>query len=129
MCITVKKPIILVADDNEDIRQLLRIRLSRMGFSILTASNGIEAVELVVLRCPDVVLMDMNMPCMDGWQATSHIRSGGCWTPIIATTAYGLPGDQARAVSAGCNAVHIKPFKFELLMEQIEGLLPNKLCS
>ncbi len=125
---TVKKPTILIADDSEDILHLLRIRLSKLGFCVITAKNGLDAIESFASKCPDLVLMDMNMPGMDGWQATSYIRSGGSWTPIIATTAYGLPGDQARALAAGCNLVHVKPFKFEELVEQIEELLANKPC-
>ena len=119
-------PKILVADDCEDIRELLRIKLSQLGFEIVEATNGVEAVQLTETANPDMVLMDMNMPAMDGWQACSYLRNGGNWTPIIATTAYGLPGDQARAMQAGCNAVHIKPFRFDELREQIEELLTTR---
>ncbi|MCA9133705.1 MAG: response regulator [Planctomycetales bacterium] len=116
---------ILIAEDHDDIRQLLAIQLSQHGFVVKTASNGREALDMARASPPDAVLMDMNMPVLDGWEASCQLKLDQELSriPIIALTAYALPGDQARAQHAGCDAYHAKPLDIKLLVQQIESLL------
>jgi CheY-like chemotaxis protein len=122
---------LLVADDHEDIRALLMSRLRKQGFAVKEASSGRDVMNLLELETFDLVLMDMNMPEMDGWQTTSYIRSIASFTklPIIALTAYALEGDRARALQAGCNAFQCKPVNFEQLLATIYSLLEAKTLA
>lgn len=116
---------ILIAEDHRDVQQLIATRLTDQGFEILRACNGREAVEVARAAQPDLVLMDMNMPDVDGWEACCQFKRD-CELrsiPIIALTAYSLPGDQARAKQAGCDDYHPKPFDFQVLLRQIHLLL------
>ena len=118
---------ILVADDNDDLRELMIIRLKEFGFSVLAAKNGLEAVQLAKSAHPLVILMDMNMPELDGWEACCQIKRDPLVRsiPIIALTAYSLPGDEARANASGCDGYHAKPVDFQMLLQQIESLAPR----
>lgn len=119
---------ILVADDHPDLRGMLKIQLGKHGFACAEATNGREVIETLKSSPIDLVLMDLNMPELDGWQATSAIRASETLAdiPIIALTAYSLVGDRARALAAGCNAFHCKPFDFELLLADIVRLLDSE---
>ncbi len=118
-------PRILIVDDNEDNRDVLARRLQRRGFDIATAIGGREAVQQASDDAPDLILMDMNMPELDGWQATGQIRANGVTVPIIALTAHAMQGDRERAIEAGCTDYHTKPVELDKLMELIEKLLSN----
>jgi len=121
-------PTILIAEDNADLRCTLEILLVRLGFQVLTVCNGREAIEAVCTEKPALILMDMNMPVMDGWTATCELKndSNTCEVPIIALTAYTLPGDQARCIAAGCDACLPKPVDLELLVAQIHSILATR---
>jgi two-component system, cell cycle response regulator DivK len=116
---------ILVVDDHDDIRDLLTRRLQQHGFAVNVARNGVEAVAAVAKSQPALVLMDVNMPELDGFEATTKIRqqTKQDHVPIIVLTAYALPGDEARSKAAGCDAFHCKPIDFVKLFDQIEELI------
>jgi len=116
---------ILLVDDNDDIREMITRHLERHGYAVVSASNGSEAVLAVAQSAPSLILMDVNMPELDGLEATMQIRAADTDNriPVIALTAYSLPGDEARAAAAGCDAFHAKPVDFELLFDQIGSLI------
>lgn len=116
---------ILVVDDHDDIRDLIDRRLRQQGFAVITARNGLEAVVAAANTRPAAILMDVNMPELDGLEATSQIRQNSehGHIPVIALTAYALPGDESRAMSAGCDAYQSKPIDFDKLIEQVNELI------
>lgn len=118
-------PRILVVEDNEENRDSLARRLQRRGFEVLLAADGRAGVETARAEHPDLVLMDMNMPEVDGWEATRQIKADAATTdvPVIALTAHAMAGDKERALAAGCADYHTKPIEFPKLMGQIESLL------
>ena len=118
-------PRVLIADDNEQNRDMLSRRLQRRGFDVMIAPDGRAAVEMARAERPDLILMDMNMPELDGWEATRQIKSqpDGAGVPVIGLTAHALEGDRERALEAGCADYHTKPVDFTRLMSQIEALL------
>ena len=115
-------PLILLADDNETNRQTLDDYLSNKGYRILLAYNGREAVEMVKARQPDLILMDIQMPEMDGLEATTLIRSDPAIAhiPIIALTALALPEQVERCLAVGISEYLVKPLRFKILMETIQ---------
>ncbi len=121
-------PKILIVEDNEENRDALCRRLQRRGFDIITAADGKSGVAMALSEKPDLVLMDMNMPELDGWEATRQIKAAaeGTSLPVIALTAHAMAGDRDRALQAGCADYHTKPVDFAKLMAQIEALLLNK---
>jgi signal transduction histidine kinase/CheY-like chemotaxis protein len=120
-------PLILIADDNEGNIQTMEDYLGHKGYRMLWAYNGIEAVEMTKIHKPDVILMDIQMPLLDGLQATAQIRSDPAIAhiPIIALTALALPGDEDRCFAAGVNEYLAKPVRFKLLIEMIQKLSQN----
>lgn len=116
---------ILLVDDHHDIRDMMTRQLQKRGFSVVTASNGLEAVLAVAQAAPALILMDINMPELDGIEATVRIRAADpeFRIPVIALTAYALPGDEARAKTAGCDAFHSKPIDFDRLFAQITEMI------
>lgn len=116
-------PRILIVDDNEDNRDVLSRRLQKRGFDVTCASGGKDGVEQARDDNPDLILMDMNMPELDGWDATRLIREQGVEVPVIALTAHAMQGDRERAIEAGCTDYHTKPVELEKLLELIEKLL------
>ena len=118
-------PRILLVDDNAENRRFLSRRLERRGFEVLIATDGAAAVEMARAEKPDLILMDMNMPTLDGWEATRRIKAepASAAIPVIGLTAHALTGDRERAIEAGCAEYHTKPVEFPTLMEQIEVLL------
>jgi len=119
---------ILVAEDNESSITLLLDYFSSVGYRVTIARNGIEAIERAREKRPDIILMDIQMPEMDGLEATRHIRGDTtlATVPIIALTALTMPGDQERCLEAGINAYVSKPFNLGRLVQMIEALLPPK---
>ena len=118
-------PKILVVEDNEENRDSLKRRLERRGFEVLLAEDGQKGIDMATAEKPDLVLMDMNMPVLDGWEATRRIKAlpDLAGTPVIALTAHAMTGDRERALEAGCADYHTKPIEFAKLMAQLESLL------
>lgn len=116
-------PKILIVDDNEDNRDVLARRLQRRGFDVTQASGGKLAVLQATSDAPDLILMDMNMPELDGWEATRLIRSQSLTMPIIGLTAHAMPGDRERAIESGCTDYHTKPVELDRLLAAIESHL------
>ena len=112
-------PSILIAEDLESNYILLKIILSK-HYSVLWAKNGLEAVSLFKSHKPDLVLMDIKMPMMDGLEATKIIRSEAPYVPIIAQTANAFESDHRQALEAGCNDIITKPIKSTRLLEVVE---------
>jgi CheY-like chemotaxis protein len=118
-------PRILVVEDNEENRDSLTRRLERRGFAVIAATDGKAGVEKAKAEKPDLILMDMNMPEMDGWEATRQIKADPALAnvKVIALTAYAMGGDRERALEAGCTDYHAKPIEFPKLLAQIEQIL------
>lgn len=121
-------PKILIVEDNEENRDALSRRLERRGFEIIMAADGKAGVAMALAEKPDLVLMDMNMPELDGWEATRQIKAAAEARdlPVIALTAHAMAGDRDRALQAGCADYHTKPVDFPKLLAQIEALLLGK---
>jgi len=119
---------ILLVEDNEDNWDMLSRRLQRRGYEVALATDGGQAVMMAQSDHPDLILMDMNLPVLDGWSATRAIRAqgGDAHVPIIALTAHALAGDREKALDAGCDDYHTKPVEFPKLLGQIETLLGEK---
>src|ERR1700759_134391 len=107
-------PKILVVEDNEENRDSLSRRLERRGFAVVTAADGRIGVETAKAELPDLILMDMNMPEVDGWEATRQIKAlpDISAVPVIALTAHAMGGDRERAIEAGCTDYNTKPIEF-----------------
>jgi len=120
-------PKILIVEDNEENRDVLTRRLERRGYSVLVAVDGQAGITLTQDEHPDVILMDLNLPDVDGWEATKRIKANPqtASIPIIALTAHAVVGDEQRALQAGCNDYHSKPVEFTRLLDQIEALLKS----
>lgn len=118
-------PRILLVEDNEENREFLSRRLQRRGYDVVIATDGQQGVDMTRSENPDLVLMDLNMPVMDGWQATGILRSDPetSQLPIIGLSAHAMQGDREKALEAGCTDYHAKPLDFAQLMTQIEALL------
>src|SRR6476661_6385927 len=103
---------ILVVEDQEDNRQILRDLLGNAGYDLVEAENGEQALATLGKRRPDLILMDIQLPIMDGYEATRRIRADPEMKaiPIIAVTSYALAGDEGKALAAGCNAYVTKPY-------------------
>lgn len=121
-------PKILIIEDNEENSDSLARRLKRRGFEVLIAGDGKAGVQMAMTEKPDLILMDMNMPELDGWEATQQIKSAPetANLHVIALTAHALSGDRDRALKAGCADYHTKPVDFPKLLAQIEALLQKK---
>ena len=118
---------ILYVEDNEDNVYMLSARLRRQGYQVIVASDGVQALEAARSACPALILMDLSLPVMDGWEATRRLKAdketGGI--PVIALSAHAMPGDRERALAAGCDDYDIKPIDFPRLLQKIRGLLPG----
>lgn len=122
---------ILLVEDNELNRDMLSRRLERRGFQVVLAFDGQEGVDKAAAEMPDLVLMDMDLPVLDGWDATRVLRANPrtASIPVIALTAHALVQDRERALRAGCNAYHSKPVDFAELLLRIEELLGPQVNS
>lgn len=118
-------PKILIVEDNEDNRDALSRRLERRGFQVVMAHDGKLGAQMATSERPDLILMDMNMPEVDGWEATRLIKadSGTEHIPVIALTAHAMSGDRERALAVGCVDYHTKPVELPRLLAQIEAIL------
>jgi len=116
---------ILVVEDNEMNRDMLSRRLVRNGYQVLLAVDGEQAVNVAAADLPDLVLMDMSLPVIDGWEATRRIKAAAptAHIPIIALTAHAMAGDREKAMAAGCDDYDTKPIELARLIGKIEALL------
>jgi len=121
-------PKLLLVEDHEEIWDFLSRRLRRRGFDVVLAHDGQAGLDKVRGDRPDVVLLDMNLPVMDGWTAARALKADPetAAIPIIALTAHALAGDRDKALEAGCDDYHPKPVDFSRLLEQIAARLPTK---
>jgi len=122
---------LLVVEDNDENWDMLSRRLQRRDYDVVRAPDGAQAVNMAHSEAPDLILMDMNLPIMDGWEATRQIRAqpDGAAIPIIALTAHAMSGDREKALQAGCDDYHTKPVELPRLLTQIEALLSNKAAA
>ncbi len=118
---------LLIVEDNDENWDMLSRRLQRRGYEVARAEDGARAVDLARAERPDLILMDMNLPVLDGWEATRRIRTlpDAAAIPIIALTAHAMSGDREKALEAGCDDYHAKPVELPRLLSQIEALLPE----
>ncbi len=118
---------LLIVEDNEENWDMLSRRLQRRGYDVVRAIDGQQAVEQAETDTPDLILMDVNLPVMDGLEATRRIRerAGTRAIPIIALTAHAMAGDREKALDAGADDYHTKPVELPRLLEQIETLLSD----
>jgi len=115
-------PTILYIDDTENNRILVTRRLEKKGYQVLTAENAGQGLALAASSLPDVILMDMGMPAVDGWRATRQLKTDARLRhiPVIALTAHAMQGDREKALEAGCDDYETKPFDFPRLFQKIE---------
>jgi two-component system cell cycle response regulator DivK len=118
---------ILIIEDQEDNRAIMRDLLSGAGFELIEAMDGAEGVKLAQSERPDLILMDIQLPIIDGYEATRQIRAivDLKSIPIIAVTSYALSGDEAKAREAGCNGYVAKPFSPRQLLAKVREFLPR----
>ena len=116
---------ILLVEDNEMNRDMLSRRLQRRGFDVVTAVDGYDGIEKARTGAYDLILMDMSLPGIDGWDATRRLRASPetSRVPIIALTAHAMAGDRDRALEAGCDDYDSKPVEFDRLLTKVRGLL------
>lgn len=119
---------ILLVEDNEMNRDMLSRRLRRKGFEVVMAVDGGQAVSMAETERPDLILMDMSLPVIDGWEATRRVKASETTghIPIIALTAHAMSGDREKALNAGCNDYDTKPIEMPRLLEKIDALLHHE---
>ncbi len=120
---------ILLVEDNELNRDMLSRRLTRHGHTVLVAVDGAEGVQMAGREAPDVVLMDMSLPVLDGWEATRQLRAAPSTRHlrIIALTAHAMAGDREKALAAGCDDYDTKPLELPRLLDKIAALLARSV--
>ena len=118
-------PKILLVEDNEMNRDMLSKRLKRRGYDVLMAVDGQEGVDMARTEAPDLILMDMSLPVLDGWEATRRLKADPATRhiPVIALTAHAMSSDHDKALEAGCDDYDTKPVELPRLLAKIEALL------
>ena len=118
-------PKVLVVEDNEMNRDMLTRRLQRRGYEVITSVDGEDGLKKARSDSPDIILMDMDLPVLDGWAATRELKASPETKsiPVIALTAHAMAGDREKALEAGCDDYDTKPVEFPRLVEKIESLL------
>ena len=118
---------ILVVEDTEDNRRILRDLLTRAGYELIEAVDGESGVAMAATHRPDLILMDIQLPVFDGYEATRRIRANPETKniPIIAVTSYALSGDESKALAAGCNSYVAKPFSPRKILAMVQEFLPQ----
>jgi len=118
-------PKILLVEDNEMNRDMLSRRLGKRGHDVVIAVDGAQALDLARAESPDLILMDMSLPVMDGWEATRELKGSDATSaiPIIALTAHAMAADKDRALEAGCDDFDTKPVELARLLEKMDLLL------
>jgi CheY-like chemotaxis protein len=119
---------LLVVEDNEESREGLSRHLRRRGFEVLVAVDGRQGLEAARAGAPDLILMDMSLPVLDGWEATRLLKADAatCRIPVISLTAHAMAGDREKALEAGCDDYDTKPVEFARLLAKIESLLAKQ---
>jgi CheY-like chemotaxis protein len=119
---------ILLVEDNEMNRDMLSRRLIRKGYDVVMALDGRQAVEMATGEHPDLIIMDMSLPVIDGWEATRQVKAAPATRaiPVIALTAHAMAGDREKAIEAGCDDYDIKPIDLPRLLGKITTLLERK---
>ena len=122
---------ILLVEDNEMNRDMLSRRLARKGYEVSIAVDGRQGVEMAQSAAPDLILMDMSLPVLDGWEATRQLKNADATRhiPVIALTAHAMSGDRERALEAGCDDYDTKPIELPRLLEKIETMLNRAAAS
>jgi two-component system cell cycle response regulator DivK len=122
---------ILIVEDHDSNRALVERVLSEYGYCLLTALDGREAIEIATLEHPDLILMDMKLPRMDGYQATRMLKQQSTTAdiPIVALTAQAMEGDRQKALEAGCDGYISKPIDTRAFPEQVKGFLDLTRCD
>ena len=117
---------VLLVEDNEMNRDMLSRRLTRKGFLVVVAKDGLEGVSLAGSEAPDIILMDMSLPEIDGWEATRRIKGTPetASIPVVALTAHAMASDRENALEAGCDDFDTKPVELDRLLKKMEKLLP-----
>lgn len=117
---------ILLVEDEEMNRDMLGRRLGRKGFEVLVAVDGQEAITMANEHSPDLILMDMSLPVLDGWEATRRLKASSATSqiPVIALTAHAMAGDREKALEAGCDDYDTKPIELPRLLGKIKAYLP-----
>jgi two-component system cell cycle response regulator DivK len=121
-------PRILLVEDNEMNRDMLSRRLQRKGYEVVLALDGQNGVEMTQTQAPDLVLMDMSLPVLDGWEATRRLKADPATRhiPVIALTAHAMSSDREKAIEAGCDDYDTKPVELTRLLAKIEALLRGR---
>ena len=116
---------VLLVEDNEMNRDMLSRRLIRRGFQVVFAVDGQQGVDLARSERPDIILMDMSLPAIDGWEATRRVKADNATrsVPVIGLTAHAMAGDREKAIEAGCDDYETKPVELDRLISKIERLL------
>ena len=116
---------ILYVEDNEDNVYVLKNRLARAGHTVLVASDGAQGVTMAAAEQPNLILMDLSLPVLDGWEATRRIKAAPetRHIPVIALTAHAMAGDREKAIAAGCDDFDTKPVEMSRLLDKIEALV------
>ena len=124
-------PKILLVEDNEMNWDMLSRRLTRKGYDVVLATDGAQGVEMAGTEAPDLILMDMSLPVVDGWEATRRIKAGAQTRaiPIIALTAHAMTSDREKALEAGCDDYDTKPIEMPRLLEKIAAILAREAAS
>ena len=119
---------VLLVEDNEMNRDMLSRRLTRRGFDVVFAVDGKQGVALARSEKPDIILMDMSLPVMDGWEATRCVKADDATrsVPVIGLTAHAMSGDREKAIEAGCDDYDTKPVELPRLLQKIEALLSRR---
>jgi two-component system, cell cycle response regulator DivK len=122
---------ILLVEDNEMNRDMLSRRLSRKGHEVFIAVDGAEGVDMALSKMPDLILMDMSLPVLDGWEATRQLKATPetQHIPVIALTAHAMAGDREKCFAAGCDEYDTKPVEFPRLLGKIDRLLPKEATT
>ena len=122
---------ILYVEDNDDNIYMLENRLKRAGFTVMIARDGAQGVAMATTEQPDLILMDLGLPVLDGWEATRQIKAAPRTKhiPVIALTANAMTGDKEKAVAAGCDDFDTKPIELPRLLEKIQALVPGAQAS
>jgi two-component system cell cycle response regulator DivK len=120
-------PKILLVEDNEMNRDMLSRRLLRNGYEVIMAVNGQEGLDLAASENPDLILMDMSLPVLDGWDATRRLKADPATAkiPVIALTAHAMESDREQAFAAGCDDFDTKPIELPRLLEKMKALMPG----
>jgi len=124
-------PKVLLVEDNEMNRDMLSRRLARRGFDVLMAVDGEQGVQMAKAEMPDLILMDMSLPVLDGWEATRQINAEASTQsiPLIALTAHAMAGDRDKSIQAGCDDYDTKPIELPRLLDKMDRLLNEKTLS